>query len=309
MVDNAFFWLGLLAFFFVLWVATGGPSRPISFAGPFLTPISTYGDRSQAYGIGETGSGDGSLWDNFFDRQEELAELEAEQAEAQAWGEPSPYRGSVHLERGRADESLAAREYVVIEASSRLDAPVKLSGWRIVSVRTGSTGRIGFGTELPRSGSLNMTGDIMLYPGDEAIVISGRSPIGVSFRENICIGYLDEYQRFEPPLQESCPDPLDEFESYFGEDERTDSNCYEAIAAADACTTPEDLDKVPSSCRAFVRDYLTYNGCVAQHQNTRDFRVATWRIYLGSRGGLWKEKQEMLKLVDAQGKTVDLITY
>jgi hypothetical protein len=306
MADNAFFWIGLLAFMFVLWVSTGGPSRPISFAGPYLTPISTYGDRSEAYGD-EEGDSWISSWDSFFDRKESQAEFESELEEARAWGEPSPYRGQISLGQGEARESLAAREYVEMNVST--DAPVNVTGWKLVSGRTGASATIGYGTEVPRRGSVNMTGQIMLEPGDQAIVVTGRSPLGVSFRENMCVGYLDEFQRFEPPLRESCPNPSEEFENYFGEDEKTDTRCYEIVTGTAECRAPKNVDNVPSSCTTFVKNYLNYNGCVTQHQDEREFRSKTWRIYLGAKGGLWRDKQEMIKLLDAEGRTVDLITY
>jgi hypothetical protein len=51
MKTDALFVIMCIVFLFVAWVATGGPSRPISTAGPFITPVSRPGEESQGYRI------------------------------------------------------------------------------------------------------------------------------------------------------------------------------------------------------------------------------------------------------------------
>ena len=46
---DALFVIMCIVFIFAAWVATGGPSRPIATAGPFITPITRSGEVSQGY--------------------------------------------------------------------------------------------------------------------------------------------------------------------------------------------------------------------------------------------------------------------
>ena len=41
MGNEAWFFVGLFLLIFIVWIAIGGPTRPISFKGPILTSSST----------------------------------------------------------------------------------------------------------------------------------------------------------------------------------------------------------------------------------------------------------------------------
>ena len=43
MRSDLFLFIGILVFLFVVWVASGGPHRPLSFAGPTIAPLPTTG--------------------------------------------------------------------------------------------------------------------------------------------------------------------------------------------------------------------------------------------------------------------------
>jgi hypothetical protein len=47
--EGAFF-LVLLGFLFILWVYTGGSSKPISYSGLYITPITGLGQTQVGYG-------------------------------------------------------------------------------------------------------------------------------------------------------------------------------------------------------------------------------------------------------------------
>jgi hypothetical protein len=49
MKADGLFVITCIVFIFAAWVATGGPARPISQAGPFITPITRPGEASQGY--------------------------------------------------------------------------------------------------------------------------------------------------------------------------------------------------------------------------------------------------------------------
>lgn len=49
MKTDGLFVIMCIVFIFVAWVASGGPTRPISQAGPFITPVTRSGEESQGY--------------------------------------------------------------------------------------------------------------------------------------------------------------------------------------------------------------------------------------------------------------------
>lgn len=307
MKGDGIFFLGVLAFFFILWFATGGPSKPISFAGPYITPITDVDSVQQGYGSTEpVDFRSGSVWSDVmggsFSGGTDLSGV----------NNPSPYRGQVRVSGGGTGSEDPDHEYVTLRASGK--DSIDITGWRLVSGASGRGARIPEGAVLPRSGRVNDTGRIVLNPGDEAIVVTGEAPTGVSFKENKCTGYFMSRQEFYPSLSNQCPSPYQEFEKYYAGNELRDDKCYDLMRSAPSCKTPSDSG-VSKACSALIDDYLTYNGCVEQHKGDADFAGDTWRIYLeyeNSRGRsdeLWKSSRDAVKLLDSEGRTVDLYTY
>jgi hypothetical protein len=324
MQHDALFFVGVFIFIFLVWVATGGPTHPISFAGPFLSSpttagnITTYYLPQASFGIGHSdvalsmyGNGtQGSLEGIRNDTDQLSLQVKA----AAAFGTPSPYRGLVTISRDPSGPSITdpKQEYVELDVSPEAKDGVNITGWELVSVATNYFGRIGEGAKVPTTGNVNPAEPIILDPGDRAIVSTGISPIGVSFRENECTGYIGQYQQFSPALENNCPNALDEFNRYYSvAGALKDDNCYNAVRNIPRCTTPSDtITGLSNGCFALIDNYLSYNGCVAAHRNDVDFATeTTWRVYLGQKTALWKTSRDGIKLVDAQGKTVDLFTY
>lgn len=307
MKGDGLFFLGILAFFFILWFATGGPSRPISFAGPYITPITDVDTVQEGYGDTPAADfGSGSIWSDFMSGGFGGSSLSGV-------SNPSPYRGQVRVSgTGGVSSEDPDQEYVVLRAHG--DTSIDITGWRLVSGASGRGERIPEGAALPRSGRVNDTGRIVLNPGDEAIVVTGESPTGVSFKENLCTGYFMNRQDFYPSLDTQCPSAYEEFEAHYARNALRDDKCYDLVRSTPSCETPSDRG-VSNACVALIDDYLTYNGCVEQHRNDADFVGNTWRIYLeyeNSRGRsdeLWKSSRDAVKLLDGEGRTVDLHTY
>lgn len=294
MKSDAVFFLGVLVFFFAAWLYSGGPNRPISFAGPYITPITDVDTNQQGYGDG------GSFWGDITNIGNGLTGL-------QGTNDPSPLRGEVRVSgvnnAGTTDLDL---EYVTIQNTGT--APIDITGWRLVSGASGKSGRIPEGAALPRSGRVNPTDRIVLQPGDTALVVTGESPLGVSFKENRCIGYLSRNQKYQPALPLTCPLASEEFAQHYTGNELRDDTCYYRMQSTPSCTTPS-RSGVSSRCEDLIDEYLTYNGCVEHHRSDANFVGNTWRIYLDENRELWKPTRDSVKLLDASGKTVDLYTY
>lgn len=308
MQGDGWLFVGILIFIFVLWLATGGPDRPISWSGPYVTRLTGPGDEAEGYGneeaffsnwggirTGVTGAG-GSVTN----LRESIA--------AAKFGNASGYKDFVSIDHsvGGIDERDPDEEYISISVANNIDEGITVSGWRIEDPSTGKSLVIPNGTLVPRSGTVNQTAPITLLPGDEAIIVIGTSPIGVSFKENLCTGYFDEYQSFTPELDLACPSPEAEYEDFYV---GYDNSCTDYVEELHSCSAARPSSRVSNECRAFANQYLNYNGCVATHASEDDFYGDTWRIFLGSKSQFFTRDHGSVRLIDSTGKTVDLLSY
>lgn len=314
-IHDAWFFIGVFVFIFIIWIAVGGPTHPISFSGPTLAQPSPLGNGTYLqlpkapFGVGgATVSLPGSSSGNFSGSSASVPSFVG----GSVFGTPSIYRGIVSMNHyvSGAGSSDPGSEYVEITAAQNAGVPVDLSGWTLSSDATGNAAVIPKGTEIPTSGIVNAAQDIVLAPGIRAILISGQSPIGASFRENKCIGYFSDFQHFSPSLPQNCPVPSDELASFYGTGYIRDAACIEYVKTLPRCqvalTPPVGAS---SACQSFLVKYLNYNGCVTAHQNDADFKGDTWRIYLGRTSSMWRTQNELVKLLDASGNTVDAFGY
>lgn len=220
----------------------------------------------------------------------------------------SPYAGKVEI-RSRWSAADAAREYVVIRAKDANTERIAISDWSLMSAVNSRTAYIRQGLESYDPGLGNSLGAIVLSPGDEAVLISGRSPIGHSFRLNKCSGYLDQFQEYAPQLPHECPYP--DTEARFAQSTvQNDNTCLSYLENMNQCrievAPPASLT---DACRQFITSRLTYQGCVNAHRADTDFKQREWRIYLGYDTALWRDKREVLVLLDSAGKVVDSFSY
>lgn len=300
-MHDAWFFIGVFVFIFLVWVATGGPTHPLSFTGPKLAlpgPLGggTYLSLPQApSGVKNSGPLLPAFGTEIINN-------------TQSSYKSVSYLGHFVSSAGSVDP---AREYMQISIDANAGVPVNLTGWTVTSDATGNTATIPKGTSLPTSGSINDAENIVLTPGQRAILISGRSPIGASFRENKCIGYFENYQEFYPELPLYCPTPSSDLATFYGgAGYIRDVSCIDYVDSIPRCKTA--LTPPPSlsgSCQSFVVKYLNYNGCVEAHKNDPDFEGNTWRIYLGRTTPLWRTRYEVVKLIDNKGQLVDQFSY
>ncbi|OYV25898.1 MAG: hypothetical protein B7W98_03540, partial [Parcubacteria group bacterium 20-58-5] len=311
-IHDAWFFIGVFVFIFLIWIATGGPLHPIAFTGPSLSLPGQLGGGTylslprSPYDIG-TGNSvvlPGSSNGGSVSGSSGTSASSPSPLGGIAFGAVSPYRGIVSLTHyvSGAGSSNPGNEYVVISVSPNAGVPVDLSEWTLQSDASGNAVVIPKGTRMPTSGIVNAAQDIILNPGEQAIVISGQSPIGASFEENKCIGYFSTFQKFSPPLPQNCPAPNNELISFYGTGYIRDAACIDYVNTLSRCqvalTPPVGAS---SACQSFVATYLNYNGCINTHKNDTDFKSATWRVYLGRTNAMWRTQHEVVKLLDATG--------
>ncbi|MDO8521863.1 MAG: hypothetical protein Q7S08_01080 [bacterium] len=239
-------------------------------------------------------------------------QMSAQETNAKVFGDPSPEKGRVRItEAYGTTESDASKEYVVLTASTGNTAPIELTGWSLQSAYTGVRAYIPLSASAFLMGVINDQENVFLNAGASAIVISGSSPVATSFRENICSGYLGQLQRFFPPLSNSCP-PASVALPFTPDNLKVyGDTCFNFLQNIPACTAP--LQNIPSSinpnCRAFAANVLSYNGCVATYRYRPTFNFDSWRLYLGSNAELWSNTHDIIRLLDGEGRTVDVFTY
>lgn len=316
MEHDAWFFIGVFVFIFLIWIATGGPIHPLAFSGPRLAQPEELGGGTYLslprapFMIGDSNvslpgsTGGGAVGGSNVSVPSLIS--------GTAFGAISPYRGLVSMNHyvsgaGAADPQ---NEYIEINVSQSARTPINLSGWTLRSDATGASAIIPKGTEIPISGTINASEDLLLPAGMRAIVISGRSPIGASFRENKCIGYFSNFQKFYPTLPQNCPPASDELESFYGSGYVSDAVCINYVNKLPRCEVAlSPPATVSGACQDFMVKYLNYNGCMEAHQQDIDFKGDAWRVYLNRSNAMWRSRHEIVKLLDASGKTVDAFGY
>jgi len=192
---DAWFFIGVFVFIFIFWIFVGGPTHPIAFTGPSLSQPSPIGSGTYiqlpraSFGIGNSevslpGSSNGAGSTNNTGVSNGLSETQTPPPlDGVAFGLSSPYRNNVSLSNYVSSAS-STTEYVEISVAQNASAPINITKWVLESEATYNAEIIPKGTEVPTSGVVNATQDIILQPGERAIISSGESLVGASFREN-----------------------------------------------------------------------------------------------------------------------------
>ncbi|MFA6158620.1 MAG: hypothetical protein WC763_03280 [Candidatus Paceibacterota bacterium] len=243
----------------------------------------------------------------------------------------SPYAAQVRLSSGSASQANQTyEEYVTLTNSG---APINITGWVIANGKgsrpientqisyaypVADSATIGQGTEFVSPDGKFQVGPIVLKRGDTAILQTGRPfsqfpfALYTSFRENMCMGYLDKYP-LAPQLSLSCPFPTsDPFIR------TVTDQCYDYLNSLARCQSPQDAVKGPekdrydlltSQCKSFVTSRLNYQSCVENNRDAQGFSTNQWRVFLNRDRELWASSRETITLYDAQGYVVDRLTY
>lgn len=292
---NVLKFFGIMLLLFVLWIATSGPEQGRGDR-PFLQPPPPLGSGER---YGPTYSG---------------PSIQSGSTENQAGGSSPGIsdENTVFIQSIlRASETDPEREYIILAAPQENTTPINISSLRLESAFTNSGTAIGQGSYLPFSGKVNPQQVIFLAPGERAIVTTGESPIGTSFRLNICTGYFEQFQDFTPALPRECPRPVKENLSL--EPGGVNDECIEYLETFRSCEAhtksfPLELSDNPQ-CQEYVSENVHYNGCVENHKNEPDFYKKEWRVFLDLGEELWRNKRETIRLVNEKGLIIDEATY
>lgn len=301
----------------ILWIFNGGPRRVYSALWTLSSATTTMAGESilpwkspdifPLITEKDIFAGEGNIDAIFRD----AAQGGPEASEVLTYGNPSPQFQSVRIAPfSNPKATAAADEFVVIEASFSNTAPVSLAGWSLQSALSGVRVPISGAASPMYVGAINTLAPVTLNPGASATIVSGASPVGVSFQENRCTGYLAQFQRFEPPLSLQCPAPGDELPLTPDNLQRYGEACFEFARSLPTCEFPQDPPAhLSAECRTFAQVVFSYNGCVNRHYAEPQFSENSWRLYLGMRAELWGNLHDAIRILDAQGQTVDVYVY
>ena len=309
------FVIGLL----VLWFIRGGPQADLRTAASFSNPIALIFGSSTSTGSLQlpwqpaelTRGPDISDYVNSVGQGSEQTQTSQSQQSSQSedFGNPSPYEGEVRLSLGGARAGNVAEEYVELNASGGI-SPIVISGWSLQSAITGVRVYIPEAAAMFVMGIVNNVGPVALQGGDSAIINSGASPVGVSFRENICSGYAGQIRQFVPQITERCPAPSDMLPETASNLSSYGTSCFDYVANLQQCSLPGTLpSNLSANCQAYVENIFSYNGCVNMYSAQSSFSLPVWRIFLDHTTEMWNNDHDVIRVLDAQGRTVDVLTY
>jgi hypothetical protein len=188
--------------------------------------------------------------------------------------------------------------YAYLDAGER----VKVSGWQLKSNRGSQT--VPKAVNFYEPSGLSPEEDIYLENGHTLYMYSAVSPVGRNLRLNKCIGYLESFLDFTPPLPQVCP-AVDraEIAGFSGQ-------CQDLILSLGSCRLPPPNPPVPVNdyaCRNFL-DRLNYGGCVSRYRTDSDFLSKEWRVWYGT-GTFLSDRHDRVFLLDSEGKLVDVYSY
>lgn len=203
--------------------------------------------------------------------------------------------------------NIADQEYVRLLAPQNSTKSTLITGLTLTGAAYGVKFILPQAANLPIVGSAYKKTDIVMPSDGRALISSGKSPIGTSFRANICTGYLGQFQDFTPDLRNECPSASDELKAA---GLSGDAACAAFVKQIPKCRTYEGAlpANLSASCRIFVTGELNYNSCSVRHQGDKGFFKDEWRIYLEQSKEVWNNRQEIIRLLDGK-TTLDAVAY
>lgn len=292
-----------------VWIIGGGITRSLAAANKPSNPLEFFGNLA-SFKLPWQPSSPLDLPTGASSSSVDTSLVPYDASQAKTFGYTSPYAGKVAIVDHNAAGTDPSLEYVEIQILG--ESPVSLSGWSLQSAYSRTRALLPSATENLVSGTLNKLAAPDAPGGSTLYIVTGKSPVGVSFRENICSGYLAQFQQFTPPLEQSCPNPADEL-TITGNNLRSyGPTCIDFVQSLSSCHFPTSAEmpaNISPECRDFASSEFSYNGCVTAHRDDAGFLKNSWRLYLNSPTRLWDDTHDVIRLLDDKGQIVDAITY
>src|SRR3989338_2387306 len=293
--------MAILAF---VWLFTGGPLRPSSKSGWFL-------NKPPQKAVQETKKQTEEILGTKSSTPSKEAVQNSSSKQSSSSSQSSIKPDFVVLKATMARETDPNKEYVEIKADNKNKSPMKITGWKLKG-KTGLDIAIVKGASYIYASIANQPQeDIYLKPGEKAVIVTGKSSLGTSFKMNKCVGYFEQFHEFTPELDTECP--------LLRDDEPpanliNNDQCLDYIDRVSSCQTVISIPykysiKLSSSCQEYVTQNANYKTCLEKHKDDSDFYLPEWRIYLERSEELWKKKRETITLYDDKNNIIDSKSY
>ena len=213
----------------------------------------------------------------------------------------SPYFGMVKISSVSAG-SLTSRGYVRLSANFSEDILLNITGWTLRAERGSQI--VPSAVSVYDPSGLAQENSIFLAKGEYLIMYTNTSAIGINFRLNKCMGYLENNQNFSPALPMSCPNPVYDFNMA-----SVTGACQDYMRFLSSCRLPRSSPPVPNTDYA-CREYLSQihmKGCYDRHRSDADFLSREWRAWTGR--VFLDSRHDTVHLLDGDGKLVDIRSY
>lgn len=300
----------------IIWFLTGGSSDPEA-RQPYIKPLAPI-DSGDTYG--RTYLGDGTQGQETLNLPEAPARVARSISSSiiNFFSQPRTAKEIHSVTLGSSDLRIDGTagaattspqgEYIRIVAEESITSDISLEGMSVTGDAFDVTAYIPPAADLLVLGTPYLKTPIKTPAQGRVLITSGRSPVGTSFRVNMCSGYLDQFQSYVPDLRKDCPEPIEELKTKGPFEEET---CRKFVETLPRCRVHEGSfpTDVSPLCKAFVTEKLNYNSCVSSHQKEKNFLKNEWRVFLEENRELWRNRQEIIKLRDASGETLDAITF
>ena len=187
---------------------------------------------------------------------------------------------------------------------------VNITGWKL----QGEIGavEIPFGIKTVFPGGISVPSDpITVTSKDTVYLTEEKSPFGrkISFRPNICFGYLRHFYTFPLSVPSSCPDKPVERELRFFREQCQDFILHDINFST--CTVPGHASNAAvatdSECLSYIENHFTYSACFQIHKDDENFIKNQWHIYMER--DFTRAKHDTIQLLDNNGLLVDTFLY
>ena len=216
----------------------------------------------------------------------------------------SPYYGQVTMSGSGLTSTDANKEKLTLASKSA--EPIYLRGWSVGSEKYKTSFLLPDSAfEIPDQPYYQYENELFITSKRKIIIFSGASPMGVNFRLNKCVGYLDAYYKFDPVLPNLCVKPT------AAEMDGLNAYCKKVIGSSVASCKEPDLNDVmiDAECRDFMKERLSYSKCVENNNAFYDFLLDEWRVYLRRSAEIWPNEKDAILLRDQDGLLVARMKY
>lgn len=215
----------------------------------------------------------------------------------------SPYLGKVSLSSVRTKSPPFS---MTLRTSIASGESIDITGWTV----DGNSGgfEIRQGIEKFHSVLNPFLSNIVLKRSDKVLIKEGRSPFGrnVSFRPNLCFGYLRPFYDFVISVPRSCPD-----RATLGEVTYLNPICQDFVLndiRTSSCTVPNTTTiQGDSECLSFISNRYNYDACYDLHSKEPGFDENEWHVYIERSFG--HPLHDVIELLDENGRLVDSYIY